>query len=107
MKVRLEKIREKRIQKGYSQTYIADLLDISQAQYSRLEKGENDFDIKKLGELLEILDINFFDVIEFSGKQKLFANSLLLGGSGFYNRDAELIKKIVTEVVDNLFTYLQ
>jgi transcriptional regulator with XRE-family HTH domain len=107
MKVRLEKIREERMQKGYSQTYIADLLDISQAQYSRLENGENDFDIKKLGELLEILEINFFDAIEFSGKQKLFANSLLLGSSGFYNKDAEFIKKIVTEVMDNLLTYLQ
>ena len=63
-------IRDARQQKGYSQEYIAYLLNISQSQYSKLENGVYALGIDMLSRLLDVLEINPLEIIDFSEKQK-------------------------------------
>lgn len=99
MKIKEEKIRQTRIQKGFSQEYVAEMLGISQAQYNRLENGKNHFDIEKLGQLFDILELNPLEALQFSEKQQVFINSSNSGNinSNFNNNDSEFIRKIVQE----------
>ena len=70
MKLVLEKIRSIRIDKGYSQEYMADKLNISQAKYSRLENGTTEFTISLLGELIPLLEIHPKEIVIFSDEIK-------------------------------------
>lgn len=70
MKINYKKIRETRRKKDFSQEYIAFLLGISQSQYCKLESGSKIFEIDTLSKLLDVLEINPLEVIEFSLKQK-------------------------------------
>jgi len=107
MKVKGNLIREARLKKGFKQEVLADVLDISQSQYSKLENGEATFDIHKLSELIDQLEINPLDVIEFSDKQQTFINSSLSGNhnsnhsnsNSFNNYDEEMIRNIVREEI--------
>ncbi|WP_312767096.1 helix-turn-helix transcriptional regulator [Epilithonimonas sp.] len=66
MKINLKLIKEARIRKDYRQDDVAEILGISQSQYSKLENGEVSFNILQVGILLDKLDLNPFDIIEFS-----------------------------------------
>ena len=70
MKINLDKVRLKRIDLGFSQEYIAESLGISQAQYSRLERGSVEFTIDILGKLIILLEINPMEVFIFSHQVK-------------------------------------
>lgn len=104
MKVKEKLIREARIRKDYKQHDIAHFLGVSQSQYSKLENGEVHFDITQLGLLLDKLDLNPLDVIEFSEKQQVFINSNNTIGtnlgeihSPLISNDIEIIRQIVQE----------
>ncbi|MDR0810853.1 MAG: helix-turn-helix domain-containing protein [Paludibacter sp.] len=101
MKIKGNLIREARVKKGFKQDILADALGISQSQYSKLENGEAVFDVHKLGALIDELDLNPLDVIEFSDKQQTFINSSMSGNhnnsNSFNNYDEEQIRSIVRE----------
>lgn len=99
MRIKEKIIREARIKKEFSQEYMAHVLGISQSHYSNLENGEASFDVEKLGKLLDVLELNPLEVIEFSERQQVFINSSF---SGNYNStiipfDEDLVRKIVKE----------
>lgn len=54
-------IRRIREQKGFSQEYLADRLDISQASYARLENEETKITVDRLLKIAEILETEIFD----------------------------------------------
>jgi len=101
MKVKGSLIREARIKKGFKQDIIADILGISQSQYSKLENGGVIFDVQTLSMLIDELDLNPLDVIEFSDKQQTFINSSMSGNhnnnNSFNGYDEEKIRNIVRE----------
>ena len=107
MNVKGKLIREARMKKDFSQEYLANVLGISQSQYSKLENGDVRFDIQKLGQLLDELELNPLEIIEFSEKQKLIINThnshnAIVNNSGEINspliqNDVEAIRKIVQE----------
>ncbi|MBE7178481.1 MAG: helix-turn-helix transcriptional regulator [Mucilaginibacter polytrichastri] len=51
-----EKIRMKRLSKNYSQEYMAFNLEISQAAYSKLERGETEISVSRTYEIAELLE---------------------------------------------------
>lgn len=58
-------IRKAREKKGFSQDYMANVLEISQASYARLENEDTKITVERLYKIAEILDssiIDFFDV---------------------------------------------
>ena len=106
MNVKGKLIREARMKKDFSQEYLANVLGISQSQYYKLENGDVSFDIQKLGQLLDELELNPLEIIEFSEKQQTFINShnshSAIVNSGEINspliyNDLEAIRKIIHE----------
>ncbi|MXV49937.1 helix-turn-helix domain-containing protein [Pedobacter sp. HMF7647] len=55
-----EKIRIQRVIKQYSQEYVANCMDISQAAYSKIERGETELSVERLYEIAEILEVSPF-----------------------------------------------
>lgn len=101
MKIKNEVLRENRLKKGYSQEYLADILGISQSQFSKLEKGEVYFRINELSKIIELLEINPLELIDFNEKEQVFINSSFSGNintniNGF---DEELVRKIIKEEI--------
>lgn len=99
MKIKEKIIREARQKKEFSQEYMAHILGVSQSHYSNLENGEASFDVEKLGKLLDVLDLNPLEVIEFSERQMVFINSSFSGNyhSTIIPFDADTVRKIVQE----------
>ncbi len=69
MKVKEKIVREARLKKEFSQDYMAHFLNISQSKYSRLEKGEISFTVDELSKLLDLLELNPLDTLDFTDKQ--------------------------------------
>ena len=64
---RLVSVRKER---GYTQTEMAEKLNITQVQYGRYESGKSDLSLTKFIELLKILDINIADFSDEENKSK-------------------------------------
>jgi transcriptional regulator with XRE-family HTH domain len=59
-----EKVRLLRKEKGFSQFEMADLLDIDQSTYSKVEKGITKIDLQRLFKLSEILTVSPMDLLQ-------------------------------------------
>jgi len=55
-----EKIRLQRLTKNFSQEYMAFMLEISQAAYSKIERGETVLTLPRIYEIAEILEVSPF-----------------------------------------------
>lgn len=60
-----DKIKSIRELKNYTQEYIADQLGITQAGYSKIEKGNTNLSLEKLEQLAIILDVPLENIINF------------------------------------------
>ncbi len=89
-----EKIRKIRTLRGYSQEYVSDLLNISQAAYSDIENNKTKINLKKIQELAGIFKIDVNDLISFDENQ-VFNNTFSENAKGFFN-----VKKVITETFD-------
>jgi transcriptional regulator with XRE-family HTH domain len=58
------KIRLRRETMNYTQAYIAGKLGISQNAYSKIESGQTNFTVKRLYEIVNILEANVFDFLQ-------------------------------------------
>ena len=58
-----ERIKRIRIEKGYSQEYMADMLNVSQNAYHKLERGHTRISLKKFIEISKILEIEISELI--------------------------------------------
>jgi len=101
MRVKDKLVREARLHKEYSQEYVAHVLGISQSKYSRLENGETMFDVDELSKLIDLLELNPLEVLDFTEKQQVFINSSYSGNNnttinGF---DVEIVRKIIQEEI--------
>ena len=54
-----EKIRLLRLQKNYSQDYVASQLKLSQSYYGRIETGKRTISLDLLMKILSILDVDY------------------------------------------------
>lgn len=62
------KIKKLRELKNLTQEYMADKLQMSQSNYSRIESNELDIPFTKLQLIADILEISLHDLIEFDAK---------------------------------------
>ena len=58
------KIRSRRETMNYTQAYIAGKLGISQNAYSKIESGQTNFTVKRLYEIVNILEANVLDFLQ-------------------------------------------
>ena len=49
---------------NYTQAYVASKLGISQNAYSKIESGQTNFSVKRLYEIVHILEANVVDFIQ-------------------------------------------
>ncbi len=61
------KIKLLRLEKNFTQDYLAERLKISQSYYARFENGKKEMSIKMLFEILEILEV---DILSFVSELK-------------------------------------
>jgi transcriptional regulator with XRE-family HTH domain len=54
-----EKIRLLRIEKNYSQEYVAAQLELSQSYYGRIENGKRTISVDCLMKILTVLDVDY------------------------------------------------
>jgi transcriptional regulator with XRE-family HTH domain len=68
--------RRVRVQKGYSQQFMADTLEISQSKFNRIENGRSDILLNDLLEICQLLKINYIELLQSyqSGKDKIDDN---------------------------------
>ena len=57
------KIKEYRISKGYTQSEIANILNIKQSSYSNKELGRRDFTIEEIKLLKELFKVTYEDLL--------------------------------------------
>jgi len=67
----LTKITVKRLEKKFSQHYMAHRLNISQSYYNKLENGKKDITLKQIILIAEILNIDTADLFKNNPKLKL------------------------------------
>lgn len=58
------KIRSRRETMNYTQAYVAGKLGISQNAYSKIESGQTNFTVKRLYEIVHVLESNVTDFIQ-------------------------------------------
>lgn len=58
------KIRLRRETMNYTQAYVAGKLGISQNAYSKIESGHTNFTVKRLYEIVYVLESNVLDFIQ-------------------------------------------
>jgi transcriptional regulator with XRE-family HTH domain len=54
-----EKIRLLRLEKNYSQEYVAAQLELSQSYYGRIENGKRTISVDCLMKILSVLDVDY------------------------------------------------
>ena len=104
------KIKNIRELKNFTQEYMADKLEISQAAYSKLEKGDLKISQDKLNKIAEILDVNLEDIKDFDNKRILNNyNSIKENNSNitYSNQDIILIRKLYEDKINLLEKLVQ
>jgi transcriptional regulator with XRE-family HTH domain len=64
-----QKIKKLRELKNFTQEYMAAHLEMSAANYSRLERDEIPLTLEKLQSISQVLEINYLDILTFDEKQ--------------------------------------
>lgn len=92
---RIKKLREL---KNYSQSFMADQLQINQGSYSKIESGETDIPYSKLEQIAKILGLNPEDIISFN-ENFIFnlMNNKTANGLVINNQTSQQIEKTLYE----------
>ncbi|KUJ63536.1 XRE family transcriptional regulator [Flavobacteriaceae bacterium CRH] len=113
------KIKSIRELKNYTQEYMADQLGVTQAGYSKIEKGKTILSYVKLVEIAKILEVSVEDIISFDS-QKYFNNFNNVNGNNngsiminadnetlktLYEDKIKLLEKLLKKTEEELFRY--
>ena len=71
------RIRSFREAKGYTQEYMAEMLNICQSTYANLESGKSSLDIDRLLEIAEILEVDFQQLLIYKNNVRMDGKSPL------------------------------
>ena len=80
---------ENRKRLGYSQEYVASILDIETSSYSRKENGKIKITSKEWQKLAELLEVPYEDIYEPDENMVLIYND---NSSGNNNRNGNIVK---------------
>ena len=75
-----QKLRKIRELKDYKQAYVARQLGISAVAYGKIERGESDITLSRLGKIAEIFELPIHQVLSFD-ESGLFRPRYYLGSS--------------------------
>jgi len=96
---RYPNIKALRIQNNYKQEYVADVLGVSQPEYSKIETGSRRLDAFLISELCKLYDVKMDDLLKkevAAGLSVAVSDSAMRGGYGIgLNND------LITKLMDN------
>ncbi len=95
------RIRSFREAKGYTQEYMAEMLDICQSTYANLESGKSSLSIDRLLEIAEILELDFRQLLVLNGKKYVDGKSPEPGmpsGEHLHEETKQLYEQLVEEL---------
>lgn len=96
-----ERIKRMRLNRDFSQDYVATKLGISQRAYSKLENGELKIDIEKLQRIAQILEVDAAEIISNEDNQtNNFSNNKIT--NAVVNHFADEQDKFKKEIVNTL-----
>lgn len=94
-----DKIKSIRELKNYTQEYIADQLGITQAGYSKIEKGKTSLSLDKLEQLALILDLSLENIINFESQKYFNHNSSSENEKVKNDTGLELVKRLYEDKI--------
>lgn len=94
------KIKSIRELKNYTQEYMADQLGVTQAGYSKIEKGKTILSYVKLVEIARILEVSVEDIISFDSQKYFNSFNTVKGNS---NNGSILINSNNGEALKELY----
>ncbi|WP_281234029.1 helix-turn-helix transcriptional regulator [Flavobacterium gelatinilyticum] len=112
-----QKIKSIRELKNYTQEYMADKLEISQAAYSKIEKGPTDLSLRKLEKIASIFDVPMENIIQFENhfvqektnnedlKNKIDNEADVKKITGLYKDKIMLLEKLLSKTDSELKRY--
>ena len=96
-----ERIKRMRLNRDFSQDYVATKLGIGQRAYSKLENGELKIDIEKLQRIAQILEVDAAEIISNEDNQtNNFSNNKIT--NAVVNHFADEQDKFKKEIVNTL-----
>ena len=96
---RYPNIKALRIQHNYKQEYVADVLGVSQPEYSKIETGSRRLDAFLISELCKLYDVRMDDLLKRdvdAGLTVAVSDSSIRGGYG-----VGLNNDLITKLMDN------
>jgi transcriptional regulator with XRE-family HTH domain len=93
------KIKNIRELKNYTQEYMAERLGVTQAGYSKIEKGKTSLSYEKLVEIGKILDVSVEDIISFDYDRYFNSFNKITGN----NNGSILINADNTSIIKELY----
>ena len=81
----LKKIESLRIAKGYSHEYMAHMLDISQAAYSKMANNITKLSVERLYKIAEILEVSVGDLMDIEPRYEVCSNFTILSTKSWEN----------------------
>lgn len=94
------KIKSIRELKNYTQEYMADQLGVTQAGYSKIEKGKTILSYVKLVEIAKILEVSVEDIISFDSQRYFNSFNTVKGNN---NNGSILINSSNDEALKELY----
>ncbi|TAF64421.1 MAG: XRE family transcriptional regulator [Cytophagales bacterium] len=92
---RIKKLRELR---NFSQKYMADALNITQQNYSKMESGEVDFPISRLFNIADLLSVKPNDILSFDEKAIFnYNNQAETITNGFVMTNEKIFEKLTLQ----------
>lgn len=95
-------IRSVREGKGYSQEYLAEMLDISQSAYANLESGKSNLSVDRLLKVCEILGLDVHELLDRSGQAPTIDNGFSLPEGSYATVLSPEIKQVYGELIGEL-----
>jgi transcriptional regulator with XRE-family HTH domain len=114
------KIKSIRELKNYTQEYMADQLGVTQAGYSKIEKGKTILSYIKLVEIARILEVSVEDVISFDSQRYFNSFNKVRGNNNgsiqinsdntatleaLYEDKIKLLEKLLSKTEEELSRY--
>ena len=96
-------IRSVREAKGYSQEYLAEMLDMSQSSYANLESGKSTLSVDRLLSITEILEIDVHRLLHFP---KRTTKTVTTSNNDIASKQAGIDPKVLS-VYDQLITEMR
>lgn len=100
----LQKIKELRKAKGFSQKYMADRLELSNSGYAKIESGDNVLSVERLLDILKILDVKSYNQVLPAINNDLteeIEKALINGSQAFeqIHHTSNYVQKLLEQVV--------